>query len=29
MAEKLEAVETLYRLLTNTSASGVPLRKKA
>ena len=29
MAEKLEAVETLYRLLTNTSASVVPLRKKA
>ena len=29
MAEKLEAVETLYRLLINTSASVVPLRKKA
>lgn len=29
MAEKLEAVETLYRLLTNTSASVVPLRKLA
>lgn len=29
MAEKLEAVETLYRLLTNTSASVVPLRKVA
>ena len=29
MAEKLEAVETLYRLLTNTSASVVPLRKQA
>ena len=29
MAEKLEAVETLYRLLNNTSASVVPLRKKA
>ncbi len=29
MAEKLEAVETLYRLLTNTSASVVPLRKMA
>ena len=29
MAEKLEAVETLYRLLTNTSASVVQLRKKA
>lgn len=29
MAEKLEAVEMLYRLLTNTSASVVPLRKKA
>lgn len=29
MAEKLEAVETLYRLLTNTSASVVTLRKQA
>ena len=29
MAEKLEAVETLYRLLTNTSASVVQLRKQA